>query len=234
MLLKGKISKILFNNGKGYMLFSIVVKDTSSIDEDKINPQYPKNITVFGNNIMGIEEGYIIKVNGNWEHNDNGRYWPWQFKAVSFDIIEAETPETVIKFLSTLPGIGEKLANALFAEFGLNIYDVIESDAKSGNRQLTIVRGISSVKEDGIIKAYQQKQTFRSVLSAFSKYGIGETKTKNIIAKHKIVLIILGFVIGMFGVPSFAALSTFSKWVGIFAWVSKLSITLKFFAAMGV
>lgn len=184
MLLKGKISKILFNNGKGYMLFSIVVKNTIDIDEDKINPQYPKNITLFGNNIMGIEEGYIIEVNGDWEYNDSGRYWPWQFKVSSFNIIEAETPETVIKFLSTLPGIGEKLANALFAEFGLNIYDVIESDAKSGNRQLTVVRGISSAREDTIIKAYQEKQTFKRVLSVLSKYNIGETKTKNIIAKY--------------------------------------------------
>ena len=184
MLLKGKISKILFNNGKGYMLFSIVIKDPSSIDEDKINPQYPRNITVFGNNIMGIEEGYVIEINGDWEYNDNGRYWPWQFKVSSFSIVEADTPETVIKFLSTLPGIGEKLANALFAEFGLDIYDVIESDERTGNRQLTIVRGISSVREDAIIKAYHDKKVFKETLTELSKYNIGETKTKNIIAKH--------------------------------------------------
>lgn len=181
--MKGKISKILYNSGT-YMLMSLKLQHVSDIEEDKVNPNFPLFVTIMGS-LIGVEEGYIIDVDGEWHYSDkDSGYWPWQFKVTSFEIVEAETEETIIRFLSSLPGIGEKIARLIFSEFGTNIYNVIEEDMRTGARQLTAIKGISSTKEDAIIASYKEKRLLSNAIKLLGKYNIGEIKIKNILKTY--------------------------------------------------
>lgn len=177
--MRGKVSKILYNSGT-YMLMSLRLQNVNQIEEDKVNPNFPLFVTIMGS-LIGVEEGYIIEVDGEWHYSDKEGYWPWQFKVSSFEIIEAETEETIVRFLSSLPGIGEKIARLIFSEFGTNIYNIIEEDMKTGNRRLTVIKGISSTKEDAIIASYKEKKLLSNVIKLLGKYNVGEIKIKNII-----------------------------------------------------
>ena len=99
--MKGKVSKILYNSGT-YMLASLRINNVSEIaDEDKVNPNFPLFVTIKGT-MIGIEEGYVIDVEGEWQYSEKEGYWPWQYKVISCEIVEAETEETIIRFLSSL------------------------------------------------------------------------------------------------------------------------------------
>ena len=176
----GKVSKILSTFGT---LISIRVDDISCIEEDKINPKFPLFVTVAGQ-FSGIEEGFVIDVEGEWNYFDKGNsadFWPWQYKAHTFNIVEAENEETIVRFLSSLPGIGDKIAHLIFEKFGTDIYKVIENDMKTGSRSLTIIKGISATKEDVIIASYKEKRLFNKTNNLLRKYNVGQLKVKNII-----------------------------------------------------
>ena len=181
-MIQGKVSKVLYNSGT-YMVVSLHLKNVADIDEDKVNPHYPLFVTVVGS-LIGIEEGYVISVDGEWNYSEKEGYWPWQYKVTSFEIIEAETEDTIIRFLASLPGIGDKIARLIFNEFGTNIYNIIEEDMRTGSRQLTVIRGISSTKEDAIIAAYKEKKLLSNAIKLLAKYNVGEIKIKNIVRAY--------------------------------------------------
>lgn len=180
--MKGKVSKILYNSGT-YMLISLKIDNTSEIEEDKINPNYPMFITVSGS-LIGVEEGYVIDVVGDWTYSERENYWPWQYKITEFTVLESDTEETIVRFLSSLPGIGDKIARAIFSQFGTNVYKIIEEDMRTGERHLTSIKGISSKKEDAIIESYKEKRLFSNVVKLLGKYNVGEIKIKNIIKTY--------------------------------------------------
>ena len=93
--MRGKVSKILYNSGT-YMLMSLRLQNVNQIEEDKVNPNFPLFVTIMGS-LIGVEEGYIIEVDGEWHYSDKEGYWPWQFKVSSFEIIEAETENPLTK-----------------------------------------------------------------------------------------------------------------------------------------
>ena len=180
--MKGKVSKILHDSGI-FKIISMQIENTNGIEEDKLNPNFPLFVTIKGS-MLGIEVGYIIDVVGEWEYSERGSYWPWQYKVTECEIIQAETPETVMRFLSSLQGIGEKTAKAIFDHFGMDVYKVIEEDIRTGERHLTIIKGISSTKEDAIIASYKEKRLFSNVVKLLRKYNVGELKVKNIISAY--------------------------------------------------
>ena len=180
--MKGKVSKVLYNSGT-YMLLSLRINNASEIEEDKVNPNYPMFVTVSGS-LIGVEEGYIIDVDGDWTYSERDNFWPWQYKVTSYTVIQAETEETIMRFLSSLPGIGEKIARLIFSEFGTNIYNIIENDIKTGERHLTVIKGISSSKEDAIIASYKEKRLYQDTVKLLGKYNVGEIKIKNIIKTY--------------------------------------------------
>ena len=180
--MQGKITKILHDSGN-FKILSMQLENVSEIEEDKINPNFPLFITIKGS-LMGVEKGYIVDVTGEWEYSDRGSYWPWTYKVSEFEIIQAETEETILRFLSSLHGIGDKIANAIFQHFGMDIYNVLENDMKTGERSLTTIKGISATKEDAIIASYKEKRLFSNVVSLLRKYNVSETKVKNIISTY--------------------------------------------------
>lgn len=178
----GKVVKILSQD----TLMSLKIKDASHIEEDKVNPNFPLFVTILGQ-LSGIEEGFVVKVEGEWNYFDrqgSTDYWPWQYKINDFEILEAENEETIIRFLSSLPGIGEKIARAMFEKFGTDIYSIIEKDAKTGSRTLTCIKGISSTKEDAIISAYKEKRILSETTNLLRKYNVGSLKIGNIVRAY--------------------------------------------------
>ena len=179
MKLKGRVGRIFVDNGDGFKIFSLVVPDVSVLPQDKVNPKYPTSVSVLGR-FTGIEEAYVLEVEGDWVYKDKGDYHPWSFSGKSFRIMEFETPDMIRRYLETLPCIGTVLAREIVAKFGTDTIRVLDEEYI----RLGEIKGITAEKAEEIHNAHVQKQTYRKLQEYLTPYNVSETKLRAIQKKY--------------------------------------------------
>lgn len=166
MIIKGTVNRIFAEKDSGFKILVMDVADMRSVALDKRNPDFPNSITVVGV-MKGVEKGYVIEVDGEWEHRENGKYWPWQWKVSDFSVCEFETPYLLRKFLSELPSVGTELASRIMALFSDPV-DVIENSPE----RLTMVKGVTNEKAQQIRREFLAQKEKKSLGAFLQKYGL--------------------------------------------------------------
>ena len=123
-----------------------------------------------------LSENADVELEGSWvTHPQYGL----QYKVESSMEIVRKTKEGIIGYLSsgTIKGVGRKLAEAIYARFGMESLEVIE---KAPERLLSI-RGISERKLEEIKEAFQKNQAFRELMTYLAPFDITPSQVQKIL-----------------------------------------------------
>ncbi len=150
---KGTIEDIIFMNpDNGY---AVIVIDYEG------DP-----LTVVGN-FPPLTEGETVTLNGEFVvHPKFGR----QFKASGIKRAQPQSPDSLIKFLSSglIKGVGPKTAMSIVNAFGNKTLEIIENDCK----RLASVRGITLSKAQVIREEYLKNKRVQDAVMFLQEYGI--------------------------------------------------------------
>jgi len=126
-------------------------------------------VTVVGN-LVGAMPGERLQLRGRWEQNPKfGR----QFRTTEAVVLPPTTTDGIIKYLSSglIEGIGPVLAERLVQAFGEDTLDVLETERD----RLLDVPGIGKVRQQRILKAWDQQRAVRQVMLFLSSNGVSTT-----------------------------------------------------------
>lgn len=169
-------SKIYYNETNGYTIAAYWTKDMSvpaSVRNQSINDTY--SITAIGYDLP-LNETVEVELEGNWVQNSQ---YGIQYQVESHMEIVPRTKEGIVGYLSSgaIKGIGEKMAQAIFSQFGTDTLDVIERTPQ----KLLGIRGISERKLAEITASYQKNQTFRELMVFLAPFQVSPKKVQKIL-----------------------------------------------------
>ena len=123
-------------------------------------------VKVIGNNLPRLAD-WQIAFFGEWKFSKKYNY---TFYADRYELISPSTLKGIVRFLASksFPGIGEKTAEAIVAEFKNETLDVIE---KSPNLLLK-VKGINIDKVGTITENYQKNIAYSKLCSYLATYSV--------------------------------------------------------------
>lgn len=157
---------------------------------------YPQNVTVVdpssymiavyrtcekvqdfvGNDVSQIKAvGYCLptadnlryQLNGHWSKNPKHGV---QFEVESYDEVISPTKEGILAYLSSgqIKGIGPKIAEKIFEEFGVQALEVLDKEPK----KLLAIPGISKNKLQKICESYLANRGARDIVAFLTPHGI--------------------------------------------------------------
>ena len=77
MRIKGVVSRIFCSKPSGFKILVLEVNISQQIPQKYINPEFPASVSAAGV-MKEADIGYVVEIDGEWEHRDSGRFWPWQ------------------------------------------------------------------------------------------------------------------------------------------------------------
>ena len=164
--LKGKISDIIFQNDEnGYTIANLISDELGEV-------------TVVGC-MPSVRELDNIQVSGEWKtHDIYGR----QLSVMSFTHMAIDSLDGIIAYLAsgTIEGIGLKMAHKITDKFGIKAIEILETNP---NRYLEI-EGIGRKKLDKMISSHMEGRQLKSIITAFSPYGISPAYCMKIYKKY--------------------------------------------------
>ena len=134
---------IVLNEENGYTIALFTTKDASVplAARDK----YLQGLKVIGFTAIGFDlpqsDQIEIEMEGQWEKSSHGL----QYQVENFMEIVPRTKEGILGYLScgSVKGVGPKVAEAIYKEFGLNTLEIMEEHPQ----ELLKVKGISRKKQ---------------------------------------------------------------------------------------
>lgn len=199
MKIKGKVSRTFHSMDSGFKIMVLEVSKNSTIPEKYRNPDYPMSVSIVGN-LKNVQDEYVVEITGEWEHRENGRYWPWQFKVERYTICDFETPCILVDIISNLNKFGRSRAKRMVEIYGTDIVHILESEPQVLTAWETKQGEIEALSRE--FKKYRAAANLKAFLS---KYGIEEqivddiherwglsavdvvSKNPYILCKHKLV-----------------------------------------------
>jgi len=161
--LSGTIERITYHNAEnGFTVLRVKVKGHKDL------------VTVVGN-IPTISVGEYIQCKGTWYNNrDHGL----QFKAEFLKAIQPNSLYGMEKYLGSglIKGIGPYFAKKLVTRFGLEVFDVIESNPGL----LSTVEGIGKIRANSICSNWQQQKIVREIMVFLQAHGVGTARATRI------------------------------------------------------
>ena len=124
---------------------------------------------------LSVSPGEWITASGQWVNDrSHGR----QFEASFIKASEPETDSGIEKYLGSgaIPGIGPVYAKKLVAEFGAEVFDVIENDSA----RLRQVPGIGPVRARQITNAWDEQKVVREIMIFLHSHGVGSARAARI------------------------------------------------------
>lgn len=175
------IVKRVFSKKTAYVFFAIETE--TEIPAGYINPQYPRSVTVSAKN-ANIEEEFKIELEGEFQYKEpsDPKYHPWTFRAEKVTVLDAETPQRIIKILCTMSGIGEITASSIISKWGKDTVSIIEGDQY---QKLSEIKGITPEMAEEIHQKWQEKKDEVKMRTLLCNYGIKAHRITAIIEKYK-------------------------------------------------
>ena len=162
-VLSGSVERVVFHNSEnGFCVLRVQVRGVRELQ------------AVVGR-APAVSPGQWITASGQWVNDrSHGR----QFEA---SYIKASAPESdagIEKYLSSgaIPGIGPVYARKLVAEFGSDVFKVIEQDPA----RLREVPGIGPVRAKRIIEAWDEQKVVREIMIFLRSHGVGAARAARI------------------------------------------------------
>lgn len=166
MKIKGKVSHIFHSMESGFKIVALEISKDCAIPERYRNPDFPFSVSAVGNLKLAQEE-YVIEVTGEWEHRDNGKYWPWQFKVENYVVCDFETPRILVEIISNLNKFGISRAKRMVETYGTDIVHILENE-----HQLLYVWGNSTKEIDELSKEFKKYHASANLRAFLENYGV--------------------------------------------------------------
>jgi len=165
--IEGVLDKIIYVNDENDYTVGIL-----------INSDTKEEITIVGN-MIGINPGESLKIEGKWETNP--RYGK-QIKVFSYQPILPKNLEAIEKYLSSgmIKGIGTEYAKRIVSRFGENTLDVLDNEPE----RLSDVSGIGEKRQETIIKAWAEQKHIRELMIFLHSHNISATFASKIFKKY--------------------------------------------------
>ena len=155
MELKGQIETITYHNEEnGYTIAKVKVEGRHDL------------VTIVGN-LLSLNPGEVLKLEGQWDYHPK---FGEQFRITSYESVIPATVKGMEKYLGSglIKGIGPVMAKRLVAKFGLETFNVIETD----NKRLREVEGIGDKRIEMISKAWDDQKEIRGVMVFLQDKGV--------------------------------------------------------------
>ncbi len=122
-----------------------------------------------------VNPGEWITASGQWV---NDRSHGLQFEASYIKTSEPTSQDGIEKYLASgaIPGIGPVYARNLVAEFGDQVFDVIQSEPE----RLRDVPGIGPVRASRIMAAWNEQKVVREIMVFLHSHGLGAARASRI------------------------------------------------------
>lgn len=203
MRIKGKVSRIFHTMSSGFKIIVLDLFKSSVIPEMYRNPDFPMSVSVVGN-LKNVQEEYVVEFTGEWEYRENGRYWPWQFKAERYTICDFETPCILVDIISSINKFGRVRAQYMVESYGTDIVRILENEPQLLAKWATKPGEIEELSRG--FKRYRAEVNLKTVLSKYNiedqlvdriyeKWGISAAdvirRNPYILCEHKLVPFII-------------------------------------------
>ena len=162
-VLSGSVERVVFHNSEnGFCVLRVQVRGLRELQ------------AVIGRT-PAVSPGQWITASGQWVNDrSHGR----QFEASYIKTSAPESDSGIEKYLGSgaIPGIGPVYAKKLVAEFGGEVFKVIENDPA----RLREVPGIGPVRAKRIIEAWDAQKVVREIMIFLHTHGIGSARAARI------------------------------------------------------
>ena len=98
MRIKGVVSRIFCSKPSGFKILVLEVNISQQVPQKYINPEFPASVSAAGV-MKEADIGYVVEIDGEWEHRDSGRFWPWQVKVTGCTVCVFETPQLLAEII---------------------------------------------------------------------------------------------------------------------------------------
>ena len=171
--------KIFKNEESGFTIASFTTRDPSVpvAARDKFLQEKKYTAFVAIGFDLPLTDQIEIEMEGQWEVSSHGT----QFRVENFMEVVPRTREGILGYLScgAVKGVGPKMAEAIYQEFGLRTLEVMENHPD----ELMKIRGISRKKLEGIIESFGKNKVFRELMTFLAPYKVTPKKA-NMILQH--------------------------------------------------
>ena len=157
--LDGQIERVVFRNEEnGYTVLRAKVRGHKDL------------VTVVGT-ISSVNPGEWLAADGEWISD---KQYGQQFKAESMRTSQPDTIEGIKKFLASgmIRGIGKEYAERLVAEFGRDVFNVIENSSA----KLLKVEGIGPTRRASIRAAWDEQKGIREIMNFLFSHGVSTAR----------------------------------------------------------
>ena len=156
--LEGSVERITFHNAEtGYTVA-------------RIQPSGRRHLVTVVGKLVGVQVGEALRLEGEWtSHPEHGR----QFAASAWQAVLPADAEGIRKYLGSglIKGIGPVMAQRIVDTFGAETLRVIESQPQ----RLNEVPGVGRKKVDAIIRAWNEQQGIKALMTLLQGHGITPT-----------------------------------------------------------
>lgn len=166
------VKKKYENSKNGY-----TVAIYEAIDETTLNGKPVDKFTAFGYFLPSDpHESVEINLSGGWVKNEYG----YQYEVQSYEESVEPTEKGITAYLvSCVKGVGPKLAQKIFNQFGLETLSMIDHEPE----RLLEIPGVTMTKCEEIINSYNGSQKLRGLITFLAPHDVSPTRARSIYAK---------------------------------------------------
>lgn len=175
MKIKGTVGKIFHEKENGFKIITVDLSREQTIPEEYRNPEFPTSISAVGT-MKDAQEGYVVELNGEWEHRENGKYWPWQFKVKNCTVCTFETPALLVKVIAGINGFGRTRAKQLVETYGTKIVSILEKDPQ----RICSDKTISAAEADALSEEFKRIHAAADLKAYLVKYGLSDSDIERV------------------------------------------------------
>lgn len=175
MKIKGTVGKVFHEKDNGFKIITVDLAREQTIPEEYRNPDFPMSLSAVGT-MRDAQEGYVVELNGEWDHRENGRYWPWQFKVKNCTVCTFETPALLIKVIAGINGFGRTRAKRLVEAYGTKIVAILEKDP----RRICSDKSISAAEADALSVEFKRIHAAADLKAYLVKYGVSDSDIEKV------------------------------------------------------
>ncbi|MDD2268933.1 MAG: ATP-dependent RecD-like DNA helicase [Eubacteriales bacterium] len=173
--IKCKHSYTIYEKDAYKVVLYTALEELKTPDGKSIN-----TFTVTGNNLP-TNPALEYEMAGDWKiWRDKNQKDQWNFDMVEYKEIMPSSKEGIIKYLSTLKGIGKVTATKIYTKFGNKVFDVLESDPD----KLLEIPGIRTKSLDKIKTALAEKGAGKELFAYLYSFDISASKIMQIYKKY--------------------------------------------------
>lgn len=176
MIVQGYVTRTLYENDN-FSIQAFKAKESVEFPNGKLG----RNFSIKGLNLPF--QPLDVELDGEFDITPYMRSGKPSYTFTVRDVTELKIPvaESILKYLKTLSGIGDYLAETIYSKFGDKTYEVLDNNIE----ELKKVPGIGEKKFQMIAEDYVARGAARELYTYLLKYYVSEKKIRTIFDRYK-------------------------------------------------